>query len=74
MLLQNKGIEFKESIIGIHIMRESFVEMFPEAKTVPHILKTESDGFFEVIGGYDQLVEYVKLMDNPDNGTEFLPG
>lgn len=73
-LLTSKGIEFKESIIGIHIMRESFMEMFPEVRTVPFILNAQADGFHEKIGGYDQLVEYVRALDNPDNGTEFLQG
>lgn len=71
-LLTNKGIEFRESIIGIHVMRESFVDMFPNAKTVPLILNQHADGFLETIGGYDQLVEYLDT-DRP-SASELLQG
>lgn len=68
-----KGIQYKESIVGIHIMQESFVEAFPSAKTFPLIVDEQADGFSQIIGGYDQLVEYLNTIQNPDDG-ELLQG
>lgn len=73
-LLSIKNIPYKESVLGIHIFQETFTEMFPQQKTMPLIVIEHADGFSEIIGGYDQLVEWLKQQDNPDNGTEFLQG
>ena len=72
-LLGTNSIPYKESIVGIHIMRESFMEAFPTAKTMPFIVDEQIDGFSQIIGGYDQLVEYLKMTGNPDDG-ELLQG
>jgi glutaredoxin len=50
ILLKGLGIEFTESRIGNNITRDEFVEKFPDARTVPHIV---IDGVS--IGGYEQL-------------------
>ena len=49
-LLSNKGFEYVEQIIGVDITREHVIEMFPNIKTVPIILKSDN-----LIGGYDDL-------------------
>lgn len=53
-LLKSKGLDYKEIIIGEDIHRDDFLELFPEARTVPQIV-TDT----EVIGGYVQLVDYM---------------
>lgn len=71
-LLDIRGIKYKEDIIGIHIMRESFLEMFPNVRQVPLILKVEADGFNQVIGSFEELQEYLK---NDQSGSgELLQG
>lgn len=62
-LLNNKNIPFTESVIGQDILREDFVELFPEARTAPYII---IDGV--KIGGYQQLTEWVS------NRPEYLAG
>ena len=54
-LLNIKGIDFKESVIGEDILREDFVATFPEVRTAPLIIV---DGV--KIGGYEQLREYIE--------------
>jgi thioredoxin reductase (NADPH) len=49
-LLKVLGIEFTESRIGNNITRDEFVEKFPDARTVPHIVINGVS-----IGGYEQL-------------------
>ena len=60
-LLNQKGIPFNEIRIGVDVVREEVVNMFPNHKTVPIIV---DDG--GVIGGYQQLAEYV---DNTQKET-----
>lgn len=62
-LLNIKGIDFRESVIGEDILREDFVATFPEVRTAPLIIV---DGV--KIGGYEQLREYI------ENRPEFLAG
>lgn len=62
-LLNIKGIQFKETVIGQDILREDFVATFPEVMSVPFII---IDGV--KVGGYEQLREYI------DNKPEFLAG
>lgn len=57
MLLKVKQHPYTESVIGKDILREDFVSLFPDVRTVPLIV---IDGV--KIGGYDQLVEW---FDNP---------
>lgn len=62
-LLNVKGIQYRESIIGEDILREDFVATFPDVRTAPFIIV---DGV--KVGGYEQLREYL------DNRPEFLAG
>jgi glutaredoxin 3 len=62
-LLNIRGIEFKESVIGEDILREDFVATFPDVRTAPYIIV---DGV--KVGGYEQLREYL------DARPEFLAG
>lgn len=54
VLLDLKGIEYTESVIGQDILREDFIELFPEQKTVPLII---IDGV--KIGGYEELRDHL---------------
>lgn len=62
-LLNIKGIDFKESVIGVDILREDFTATFPEVRTAPFII---IDGV--KVGGYEHLREYL------DNRPELLQG
>ena len=61
-LLHYKGKSFTEVKIGVDMTREDFVSLFPNIKSVPHII---IDGV--QIGGYDKLQEWVT-----DQGRTFL--
>jgi len=54
-LCEQRGYKFTYKSLGTDFGREEMLEMFPTARTFPQIrIKDEN------IGGYDQLVEYVK--------------
>lgn len=53
-LLRAKKLEFTEIRIGMDITKDEFLEVFPDALTVPQII---FDG--EAIGGYAQLKQRV---------------
>jgi glutaredoxin 3 len=61
-MLNQMEIQFKEYIVGVNATREELLDVIPTARSVPQIL---IDG--KVIGGYDQLVEYIE--NNSFNGT-----
>ncbi len=52
-LLTAKDIAYTEVVIGEDILREDFISLFPEQKTVPMIIM---DGV--KYGGYDKLREH----------------
>jgi glutaredoxin len=62
-LLNRRRIPYKEYVLGEDFDREKLLDKFPEARTFPVVVV---DGIR--IGGYDDLVEYVKEYD----GREFL--
>lgn len=62
-LLAMKGVSYTESVIGVDILREDFMTLFPDVRTVPLIIINEVK-----VGGYDQLREYF------DNRPEYLAG
>ena len=54
-LCEQRGYKFTYKSLCTDFGREEMLEMFPTARTFPQIrIKDEN------IGGYDQLVEYVK--------------
>lgn len=53
MLLRLRDVPYVESVVGKDILREDFVSLFPDVRSVPLIV---IDGV--KIGGYDQLVEW----------------
>jgi glutaredoxin len=57
-LLIQKNIEFMEVNIGSDMLREDFISMFPEQKTVPLIFIGG-----QKIGGYKELVEHFNNSD-----------
>ena len=54
-LLEQNRLEFEYKNLGTHYNLQEFMELFPNARTFPMIVK---DG--EVIGGYNDLCEYLK--------------
>ena len=53
--VQESEHKYEKFMLGVDFDREKMLEMFPTARTFPQIrIKDEN------IGGYDQLVEYVK--------------
>lgn len=56
-LLALRGKEYTEVLVGVDMLREDFMDTFPDVRTVPFIV---IDGV--KIGGYDNLVEW---LDNP---------
>jgi glutaredoxin 3 len=53
-LLEEKGKEYKEINIGRDIRRDDFMSLFPNVKTVPHIIINGDE-----IGGFDKLTEWL---------------
>lgn len=53
-LLKSKGLDYQEVIIGEDIHRDDFLELFPDARTVPQIVIDEQN-----VGGYVQLVSFL---------------
>lgn len=51
-LLAIQGISYQEIVIGMDVTREEFLELIPNAKTVPQIIIDN-----ELIGGYNQLYD-----------------
>ena len=54
-LLEQNKLEFEYKNLGTHYSLQEFVELFPNARSFPMIVK---DG--EVIGGYNDLAESLK--------------
>ena len=54
-LLTMEQLPFDYLTLGTHYSLQEFMELFPNARTFPMIVK---DG--ECIGGYNNLVEYLK--------------
>lgn len=53
-LLENNNLDYKEISIGKDIDRDEFISLFPDVKTVPHIIIND-----ETIGGFTQLEEWM---------------
>ena len=62
-LLSLKNKQYQEMKIGEDLTRDEFVSIFPNVKTVPHIIING-----EQIGGFDKLTEW---LDTPA-GRGFL--
>lgn len=57
-LLTLKGKQYTEVVIGTDMLREDFMALFPEVRTVPLII---IDG--NKIGGYEQLKTWTETTD-----------
>lgn len=55
-LLNQKGYQIEERIIGDGYTKEQLLEAVPNARTVPQIFLDD-----EYIGGFDRLQEHFKL-------------
>jgi glutaredoxin len=60
-LLSIKNVVYNEVVIGQDILREDFMSLFPDVRTVPFIIIDNVK-----VGGYEQLREYF------DNQPKFL--
>lgn len=52
-LLERKGYEIEERVVGLGFTRDQLIEAVPTARTVPQIFLDN-----QYIGGYDNLVEH----------------
>ena len=59
-MLEGHGLRYRESVIGQDILRETFVTMYPDVRTVPLILTEEADGFYQIIGGTEDLQRWLE--------------
>lgn len=55
-LLEQKGYEIEERVIGLGFTKVQLLEAVPDARTVPQIFLDE-----KYIGGYDKLEDHFKL-------------
>jgi glutaredoxin len=55
-LLEQKGYEIEERVIGLGFTKVQLLEAVPDARTVPQIFLDE-----EYIGGYDKLQDHFEL-------------
>ena len=62
-LLASNSKQYQEMKIGSDLTREDFISVFPNVKTVPHIIING-----EQIGGFDKLNEWLAT----DDGRNFL--
>ena len=62
-LLTAKNKSYQEMKIGSDLTREDFISLFPNVKTVPHIIINGDE-----IGGFDKLNEWLRT----DAGRVFL--
>ena len=53
-LLEMEQLPFDYLTLGTHYSLQEFMELFPNARTFPMIVK-----YGEVIGGFNNLVEYL---------------
>ena len=53
-LLEMEQLPFEYKNLGTHYSLQEFMELFPNARTFPMIVK-----YGEVIGGFNNLVEYL---------------
>jgi len=61
-LLEKMKVSYEEKKLGVNCTREELLEAIPNARTVPQIVINS-----HVVGGYEQLVEYVE--NTGFNGT-----
>lgn len=62
-LLAEKGMAYQENKLGTGILREEFMSIFPDVKSLPLIIING-----QKIGGYTDLVEYI----NREQSQTFL--
>ena len=62
-LLSLKNKQYQEMKIGEDLTRDDFISIFPNVKSVPHIIINGDE-----IGGFDKLTEWL----NTDAGRNFL--
>lgn len=55
-LLEQKGYEIEERVIGLGFTKVQLLEAVPDARTVPQIFLDE-----KYIGGYDKLQDHFEL-------------
>jgi glutaredoxin 3 len=63
ILLRLKNKQYQEMKIGEDLTRDDFVSIFPNVKSVPHIIINGDE-----IGGFDKLTEWF----DTDAGRDFL--
>lgn len=59
-LLTNKGLEYRELVLGEDYTRDELLSWFPLAKTFPQIEVFDEAGSSTYIGGFTELNESLK--------------
>jgi len=62
MLIKNYGYEYVESKLNVDFDRDELMEMFPDARSFPIIIKLTDSGNTR-IGGCDDLEKYLSIKE-----------
>ena len=54
-LLNSKRLSYREYVVGVDISREELIHKFPDAKTLPIILRADGP----MIGGFKELDDHL---------------
>ena len=55
-LLRSKHLSFHEYVVGVDISREELIAKFPDAKTLPIILRADGP----MVGGFNELSDHLR--------------
>ena len=59
-LLEQNKLEFEYKNLGTHYNLDELMTLAPNAKSFPQIFVVDENGNKELIGGFNNLVEYLK--------------
>ena len=59
-LLEQNKLEFEYKNLGTHYNLDELMTLSPDAKSFPQIFVVDENGNKELIGGFSDLVEYLK--------------
>ena len=59
-LLEQNKLEFEYKNLGTHYNLDELMTLSPDAKSFPQIFVVDENGNKELIGGFNNLVEYLK--------------
>ena len=59
-LLEQNNLDFEYKQLGTHYSLDELMILSPNAKSFPQIFVVDENGNKELVGGYSELVEYLK--------------